>query len=58
MNLMNSLFAWSEDLEVEATIRGLFFGLFELLAGEVPVSEESLGISGGEEEAAGSVTFG
>lgn len=58
MNLMNSLFAWSEDLEVEATIRGLFFGLFELLTGEVPVGEESLGISRGEEEAAGSVTFG
>ena len=55
---MNSLLAWDEDLEVEATILRLFFGLFELFAGEVPISEESLGISGGEKEAAGSVTFG
>jgi len=58
MNLVHPLFPWDENLEVDFSVRGLLFCLTQLVSGKVPVGEEGLGISGGEEEAAGAVTFG
>ncbi len=44
-------------MEVDFSVRGLPLCFEELVSGKVPVGEEGLGISGGEEEAAGAVTF-
>ena len=58
MNLVDPLFPWDENLEIDFSVRGLLSCLTQLVSGKVPVGEEGLGISGGEEEAAGAVTFG
>ena len=58
MNLVHPFFPRDENLEVDFSVRGLLFCLTQLVSGKVPVGEEGLGISGGEEEAAGAVTFG
>ena len=56
--MVHPLFPWRKNLEVDFSVRGLPLCFEELVSGKVPVGEEGLGISGGEKEAPGSVTFG
>ena len=55
---MNPLFSRSKNLKKDFAIHGFFFGLKNLLMGEVPVGKESMRVAWGEKEASGSVTFG
>ena len=58
VDLVNSLFSWSKNLKKDFAVRGFFFGLKNLLMGEVPVGKESMRVAWCEEESSGSITFG
>ena len=55
---MNPLFSRSKNLKKDFAVHGFFFGLKNLLMGEVPVGKESMRVAWGEEESSCSVTFG
>ena len=58
VDLVNSLLSRSKNLKKDFAVRGFFFGLKNLIMGEVPVGKESMRVAWGEEESSGSVTFG
>lgn len=58
LDLVNPLFSGSENLKKDFAVHGFFFGLKNLLMGEVPVGKESMRVPCGKEESSGSVTFG
>ena len=58
LDLVNPLFSRSKNLKKDFAIHGFFFGLKNLLMGEVPVGKESMRVPCGKEESSGSVTFG
>ena len=58
VDLVNPLFSRGKNLKKDFTIHGFFFGLKNLLMGEVPVGKESMRVAWGEKESSCSVTFG
>lgn len=58
VDLVNPLFSRSKNLKKDFAVHGFFFGLKNLLMGEVPVGKESMRVPCGKEESSGSVTFG
>ena len=58
VDLVDSLFSWDKNLKKDFAVRGFFFGLKNLLTGEVPVSKERMRVAWGEKESSCSVTFG
>ena len=58
MNLMNPFSARNIDLEVNFSVGGFFFGIAELMPGEVPIGKEAAGVACGEKKTACSVRFG
>ena len=58
VDLVDSLFSRDKNLKKDFAVRGFFFGLKNLLTGEVPVGKERMRVAWGEKEASCSVTFG
>ena len=58
VDLVDSLFSRDKNLKKDFAVRGFFFGLKNLLTGEVPVGKERMRVAWGEEESSCSVTFG
>jgi len=58
VDLVDSLFSGDKNLKKDFAVRGFFFGLKNLLTGEVPVRKERMRVAWGEKESSGSVTFG
>ena len=58
VDLVDSLFSRDKNLKKDFAVRGFFFGLKNLLTGEVPVGKERMRVAWGEKESSGSVAFG
>ena len=58
VDLVDSLFSRDKNLKKDFAVRGFFFGLKNLLTGEVPVGKERMRVAWGEKESSCSVTFG
>jgi hypothetical protein len=58
VDLVDSLFSRDKNLKKDFAVRGFFFGLKNLLTGEVPVGKERMRVAWGEEESLSSVSFG
>ena len=58
VDLVDSFFSRDKNLQKDFAVRGFFFGLKNLLTGEVPVGKERMRVAWGEKEPSGSVAFG
>ena len=58
VDLVDSFFSRDKNLKKDFAVRGFFFGLKNLLTGEVPVGKERMRVAWSEKESSCSVTFG